>query len=98
MIIKNASELLNLVKRYPQVKGITTGHIHQEMDLDTDGIRILGTPSTCFQFRPLSPTFSIDSKMPGYRVIKAHDDGKIETQVIRLEGVLLGLESNPGEY
>ena len=98
MIIKNARELLDLVKHYPQVKGITTGHIHQEMDVDTDSIRILGTPSTCFQFMPLSPVFSIDSKMPGYRVIKAYQDGKIETQVTRLEGALHGLESNPVEY
>ncbi len=98
MTIKNSAELLNLVKPYPQVKGITTGHIHQEMDVDTDSIRILGTPSTCFQFMPLSPVFSIDSKMPGYRVIKAYQDGKIETQVTRLEGALHGLESNPVEY
>lgn len=98
MTIKNAAELLNLVKPYTQVKGITTGHIHQEMDIVTGDMRILGTPSTCFQFKPLSPTFSIDSKMPGYRVIKAYDDGKIETQVTRLEGALLGLESDPGEY
>ena len=98
MIIKNAPELLNIVKPYPQVKVITTGHIHQEMDLVINSIRVLGSPSTCFQFTPLSPSFSIDIKMPGYRVINAYDDGRINTSVWRLQGELKELDLSSKSY
>ncbi len=98
MTIKNAQELLNRVKPYPQLKTITTGHVHQEMDLSLNGIRFLGTPSTCFQFKPLSQSFSIDSKMPGYRVINAYEDGSIDTSVFRLSGELKELDLSSKSY
>jgi Icc protein len=92
MIIENSEAFLAKTKRYPQVKAITTGHIHQVMDMTTGSIRVLGTPSTCFQFTPKSNAFSLDTSAPGYRSIKLYADGKIESEITRLSGQLSGLQ------
>jgi len=60
MMIENNQELLAISKQYPQTKVITTGHIHQTMDVTTGSVRVLGMPSTCFQFKPESTTLSLD--------------------------------------
>ncbi|CCE23479.1 3',5'-cyclic-AMP phosphodiesterase [Methylotuvimicrobium alcaliphilum] len=98
MIIKNSDEFLEISSRYPQIRGITTGHIHQEMDIYLNLLRILGTPSTCFQFKPLCSRFTLDDLMPGYRTIELHPDGRITTQVQRLPGILQEIDRSCTEY
>ena len=98
MIIKNSPALLAIATQFPQLKLVVSGHIHQEMDITAGNIRILGTPSTCFQFAPLSDTFNIDTQMPGYRLIKLQDDGSVKTEVNRLTGVLSELEFKSKGY
>jgi Icc protein len=96
MIIKNSQDLLAVLANYPQAKAITCGHIHQMMDAHQGAIRLLGTPSTCFQFKPDSKTFALDDTMPGYRLLQLYADGRIETTVSRLPGKLTGL--SPDNY
>jgi 3',5'-cyclic-AMP phosphodiesterase len=84
MMIENAQELFDLIKPYPNVKAIINGHIHQAMDVQVDSVRILTTPSTCFQFKPQSERFSLDDTSPGYRWIKLYPDGSIDSDVVRL--------------
>lgn len=98
MIILNSQELFKIVDRYPQVKSITCGHIHQVMDVQRESVRLLGTPSTCFQFKPESRTFALDDTMPGYRLIKLYADGQLDTEVYRLPGKLLGLKPDVYGY
>jgi Icc protein len=98
MIIENSPELLAVLEKYPQVKVITTGHIHQVMDMTLRNIRVLGAPSTCFQFVPESPEFSVDDTAPGYRVIDLYADGRVESEVIRLPEPLQGLKMNRDGY
>ncbi len=98
MIIENNEVLLSLIKKHPQVKAITWGHIHQEMDVSIDSLRFLGTPSTCFQFTPHSKTFSLDSKSPGYRTINLYPDGLIQTATTRLDEPLFGMQIKTEGY
>jgi 3',5'-cyclic-AMP phosphodiesterase len=98
MMIENSQELLALIKQYPQIKAVTTGHIHQVMDITTGGVRILGTPSTCFQFKPESTALSLDTSTPGYRLINLSDDGRIESGISRLSGQLIGLQMDTQGY
>jgi len=93
MIIENNLELWALINRYPKAKTIINGHIHQLMDKEHLGVRVLGTPSTCFQFKPNSSTFSLDDKVaPGYRQITLCSDGRIQTIISRLSEPLKGLQ------
>jgi len=98
MIIENNQELLAIINQYPQTKAITTGHIHQDMDITIGGVRVLGTPSTCFQFMPKSATFSLDTTAPGYRLIKLYTDGRIESGITRLSEQLSGLQIDTQGY
>ena len=70
MMIENSQELWAIIKQYPQTKAITTGHIHQVMDITIGAVRVLGTPSTCFQFTPESKTFSLDNYRAGLSLDK----------------------------
>lgn len=79
--LRNNEQFLELLKDFHNVKVILNGHIHQELDSQVNGLRFLGTPSTCFQFAPRKETASIDRAPPGYRHIVLHDDGRVETRV-----------------
>lgn len=98
MTIENYQAFLLLIKQHPQVRVITTGHIHQLMDTTVESVRVLGTPSTCFQFTPKSEKFGIDNSAPGYRVIQLYADGRIESEITRLSAPLAGLQTNTKGY
>jgi Icc protein len=67
------------------VKGILWGHVHQSYDGQLGEIRLMGTPSTCVQFKPLVDDFELDTRPPGFRLLTLNADGQIETQVEWLE-------------
>ncbi len=92
MMLKNADELFSVLRTYPQVKAIVCGHIHQEMDCTHHNIRLLGTPSTCFQFKPHASEFALDNKPAGFRPLKLYPNGSIETWVERLPELPEGLD------
>jgi len=97
MMIKNSSRFLHVAGLYPQVKIITCGHIHQILDEQYGNIKVFGSPSTCFQFTPLSTNFSLDTTAPGYRIISLNPDGSSTSKVIRLPIELTEIELN-GHY
>jgi Icc protein len=99
MIISNAPDFFAILKDYPQVKVITTGHIHQLLDVQEQGIRVLGVPSTCFQFKPNCKDFTLDTiAPPGYRLLQLYPDGQIQTQVQRLPFAIAELHTNSAGY
>lgn len=81
--IANADEFLGVLQR-SDVLAYVFGHLHQSIDETVDTVRLLGTPSTCFQFAADTESFSIDDKEPGYRTFDLFDDGRIETEVVRV--------------
>lgn len=83
--LKNAPEFLAILNRYPQVRAVLCGHVHQEYDQVYQGIRFLTSPSTSVQFKPLSVDFALDPQSPGWRFLQLYPDGRISTQVWRLE-------------
>lgn len=83
--LKNGNELIEILKNYPQVKGVINGHVHQETDVTLHQIRFLSVPSTSIQFKPKSKDFALDTIEPGYRCLYLHDNGHFETQVHRLD-------------
>jgi len=61
-------------------------------------LRLLGCPSTCFQFKPGSADFALDFVPQGYRWLDLYPDGAINTAVVRLESVPEGLDMAAGSY
>ena len=97
-IIKNHSELFAALKTNERVKGIVFGHVHQEFNGEKDGLPIIATPSTCIQFSPNSDDFKVDTAMPGYRWFNLHNDGRFETDVVRLPHKDYGIDYESGGY
>ncbi|EHH5054531.1 3',5'-cyclic-AMP phosphodiesterase [Escherichia coli] len=82
--LRNAGELDTVLAKFPHVKYLLCGHIHQELDLDWNGRRLLATPSTCVQFKPHCSNFTLDTIAPGWRTLELHADGTLTTEVHRL--------------
>ncbi len=82
--IKDADALFEVIDRHANVRGILWGHVHQHIDRERQGVRLLATPSTCVQFAPDSEDFAVDSEPPGYRWLELQADGSIETGVERV--------------
>ncbi|QSX34311.1 3',5'-cyclic-AMP phosphodiesterase [Shewanella avicenniae] len=86
----NGAEFIAEMASYPQVKGMLWGHVHQALEQTITGqhgpINLMATPSTCIQFKPLSPYFALDMVQPGYRLLELHADGSMQTNVHRVPG------------
>lgn len=78
----NRDEFMAVLGASKKVRGVLFGHIHQAVEEEWHGIRIIGTPSTCRQFKPASDTFAVDDKPPAYRRIRLHSDGRIGSRLI----------------
>jgi Icc protein len=98
MLLENSDEFFSILARHEQVRGVAFGHVHQEMDLRHHGLRILGAPSTCFQFKPNSAGFALEPLPPGFRWLRLFPDGRIETEVGRAQHLPEGLDFSQQGY
>lgn len=98
MQIDNSHYVLQRLRKFPQIKAVTYGHIHQALDTVYADIRIFSAPATCFQFKPLSEHFAVDHLAPGYRWFELFDNGKINSGVSRLNVDMRELDENAAGY
>jgi Icc protein len=82
--LQNPENFFAVIDRYPQVKLVIFGHIHQEFECQRRGVYYLSAPSTCIQFAPHSQDFSLDRAQPGFRLFALYPDGRFETKVERV--------------
>lgn len=80
--LRNGEQLLERLASYGRVRLVIFGHVHQPYDAEHNGIRIIGTPSTCRQFRPGSDEFDVDERSPAYRRLTLSQDGSFENELI----------------
>jgi len=98
IILKNRMALWEIAARFPQLKVMLCGHIHQAFDSVYQQVRVLGSPSTCIQFTPGQDTFALDNQSPGYRWLELHDDGSIATGINRITGFIPADLNNTDPY
>jgi 3',5'-cyclic-AMP phosphodiesterase len=99
MLITNHNDFLALLGNYPNAKAVIHGHIHQQTDNYVGKVRVLATPSTCFQFAPGSIDFAVDTRRAaGFRLINLYNDGSLTTKVVRLSGPPQGLQASKYGY
>lgn len=79
--IANADALFDRLASHRNVRALLWGHVHQALDTERDGLRLLSTPSTCDQFLPGSDRFATDDRPPAWRRLELHDSGRIDTSV-----------------
>ena len=97
-MVADADAFFAVLDRYPGVRGVLWGHVHQEIDRQRNGVRLLASPSTCVQFAAGCENFKADDQPPGYRWLELHSDGRIETAVSRVRDVHFNIELDSGGY
>ncbi len=98
MALDNPERFFSLLQRFPNVRGILWGHIHQAYDARYRGMRLMGSPSTCIQFEPRVDHFGIDDEAPGLRWLELYPDGRIRSGIQRLEQIPMGLDLSSVGY
>ena len=80
--LQNRKELLQVTGKHPHNTLLLAGHIHQEIDQQLDNLRLLVTPSSCYQFKANSSYMHpLHTSPPAYRFIELSDTYKINTKV-----------------
>jgi Icc protein len=85
MALADSAEFFDILVASGRVRAVIFGHVHQEVDLSRDGIRVLGSPSTCVQFLPQTPSMGLDGLAPAYRWLELAPTGRVETGVVYLQ-------------
>ena len=81
--LDNAEGLYAVMDRHAHICGLLWGHIHHVHESERNGVRLMGTPSTCVQFKHgPHDGFGYTDEPPAYRRLALHDDGRIETAVV----------------
>ncbi len=97
-IVADAGAFFDIVDSFDVVRGILWGHIHQEIDVQRAGARLMSSPSTCVQFAPGSELFKADNLAPGYRWLDLYADGSIDSGISRVEGVHFNVDLDSKGY
>ena len=97
-MVADAPTFFSVLDRFPGVRGVLWGHVHQQVDALHGDIQLMATPSTCVQFAPGSAGFKADSAAPGYRWLELSSDGTLQTGVSRVEGVSFKVDLDSGGY
>lgn len=98
-MLQNAEAFWHIVRQANRHCLVLHGHVHQEVDRVLQGIRVLGCPSTSIQFAPHQDDFLLDTQQgPGFRWLKLHADGLVETAVCRLDHIPEGQEQDAIGY
>ena len=90
--LDNYRAVLEWVAAADKIRAWVFGHVHQAVDQQHRGCRLLGCPSTCFQFAPNTERFAIDEQAPGYRWLELQPDGGVDTTLERLEGYTIRVD------
>jgi len=97
-MVADAAAFFAVLDRFPGVRGVLWGHVHQQVDRHQGGRRLMASPSTCVQFAPGSGKFRADAAPPGYRWLELQEDGSIDTGISRAYGVPFTVDLDSGGY
>ena len=79
--LQNQNEFLQVINDYNPNTLVLSGHIHQEVDSLLEQLRILTTPSTCYQFEVNCDHMIRANLPPAYRHIRLDTLNNIDTKV-----------------
>lgn len=84
-LVADSEKFLQIVESTDRVRMVVWGHVHQVVEQMRGDVFFASAPSTCIQFKSNSRNFALSDEQPGYRIIELFDDGRVETQVQRVE-------------
>jgi Icc protein len=96
--LDNPEDFFSILDQYQNVRGLLWGHAHQLFEGERNGVKLMGSPSTCIQFKAGQDKFGIDPAPPGLRWLALLPDGTIETGVEFLDHTPDGLDFSVKGY
>jgi Icc protein len=96
--LNNPEELFSILDRHQNVRGLLWGHAHQFYEGERNGVKLMGSPSTCIQFKARQDKFEIDPAPPGLRWLALHPDGTIETSIEYMNDTPAGIDLSVSGY
>ncbi len=96
--LDNPEELFSILDQYSNVRGLLWGHAHQLYEGERNGVKLMGSPSTCIQFKARQDKFGIDPAPPGLRWLALLPDGAIETGIEYLDHTPEGIDLSVKGY
>lgn len=82
--IGNQDDFWQVLHRHANMKTVLFGHVHQAFERQVGSIHCYATPATCFQFMRHQDHFGLENLAPGYRFVELHNDGRLDTGIVRL--------------
>lgn len=79
--VHRAAPFLDFIRAHPNLRAVFGGHVHQELTQSSGDTKFYAVPAIGWQFAKHQQTFKLGDTMPGYRLIRLHQNGKIETTV-----------------
>lgn len=80
----DAEQFCALIRRYPQVRGVICGHLHQFQHWTLGPVQLFCAPSTVFQFKPGQDDLLQEDdplrRAPGYSIYRLDSDGRISAE------------------
>jgi Icc protein len=80
--LDNRDRFIGCIANQSNIKAVLWGHVHNETESKLKSIKMLSTPSTCYQFWATEE--KPDTTKPGYRKINLFESGAFDTKVVRL--------------
>jgi len=81
--LQRADAFWSVVDRFPQVRCVAWGHVHQDFHAVRGEVALLGSPSTAANSLPVRETFTLDIGGPAVRWLELGVDGALETGLLR---------------
>ena len=97
-MVADADQFFAVLDRYPGVRAVLWGHVHQQIDRRRGELQLMASPSTCVQFAPGYENFKADDQPPGYRWLELNPDGTVESGVSRVRDVEFVVDLDSGGY
>ncbi|MEE4193401.1 MAG: 3',5'-cyclic-AMP phosphodiesterase [Halieaceae bacterium] len=97
-MVADREALFAVLDAHECVRGLLWGHVHQQLDSERNGVKLMSSPSSCIQFAPNSFDFKIDDQPPGYRWLALHADGTIDTGVSRVLNASFDVDLDSSGY
>jgi len=73
--LRNGEDVVQLLRAHGNVQRIFCGHVHQDQEVQRDGLTLLSTPATCFQVSKVSREPAIFRGPPGFRLVTVDEHG-----------------------
>lgn len=80
--LMDSDNFLRLIDRYPNVKAVVWGHIHQVFEADRQGIAMLGSPSSAINGQRGTQKFIPDTLGPACRWLELKTDGTLQSGIV----------------